>query len=170
MSSLGSAWAICGLSQTSKRMHANSVDLCLIGSDRSEPQEVVSSPHFFYSIHQLELTRKHCSWSVVFIVPTWIWRRMGVSGFTCGDQRKTRKGALLPPWKPRRGFRSGFPAGSFTWWATLLARLLFLRIPEKEGRNGLIWWKAQPEKDCNCPSVLLSHISLLSISGGDLHR
>lgn len=61
MSSLGSAWAICGLSQTPKRMHANSVVLCLIGSDRSEPQEVVSSPHLFYSIHQLELTRKHSS-------------------------------------------------------------------------------------------------------------
>lgn len=86
MCSSGSAWAIYGLS------HANSVDLCLIGSDWSEPQEVVNSPHFFYSIHQLELTRKHCSWSVGVhckSVPIWIFRRTGVSGFTCGDQRKT---------------------------------------------------------------------------------
>lgn len=92
MSSLGSAWAIYGLSQTPKRMHANSVDLCLIGSDWSEPQEVLSPPHFFYSMHQLVLTRKHCSWSVCVhckSVPIWIFRRTGVSEFTCGDQRKT---------------------------------------------------------------------------------
>lgn len=92
MSSSGPAWAIYGLSQTPKRMHANSVDLCLIGSDWSEPREVASPPHFFYSIHKLELTRKLCSWSVCVhceSVPFWIFRCRGASGVTYGDLRRT---------------------------------------------------------------------------------
>ena len=176
MSSWGPAWAIYGLS------HANSVDLCLIGSDWSKPQEVASPPHFFYSIHQLELTRKHCSWSVCVhcnSVSIWIFRWTGVSGFTCGDQRKTAGMELSSRLGNQGGdldqaFLQAVLPGELPYWP---GSLLFLKNSRGRGENWLILWdfyggKHDQKKIVIAPQscCLISHFSVFQEVTWNMHR